>query len=85
MEYEYALGFGPSTRQPLFALEFIPTENHAWTGPVPVDGGPLGIVFVTEQFCALRVARDGVERPASWADHDGIHDLRAATRNFELD
>ena len=84
-EYEHLLGFGPSTRQPLFALEFIPTESHARTGPVPVDGGHLGIVLVTEQFCTFRVAGDGVEGPASWADHDSIDDLRAVIRNFELD
>ena len=82
---EHVLGFGPRTRQPLFALELIPTENHARTRAIPVDGGHLGIVFVTEQFSALRVARDGVEGPASWANYDGIRDLRAAIRNFELD
>ena len=83
--HEHVLGFGPRTRQPLFALEFVPTVNHARTRAIPVNDGHLGIVFVTEQFCTLRVARDGVEGPASWADHDGIRDLRAAIRNFELD
>ena len=84
-EYEHVLSFGPRKRQPLFALELIPTENHARTGAVPVDGGHLSIVLVTEQFRAFRVARNGVEGPASWADHDGIHNLRAAIRKFELD
>ena len=84
-EYEHVLSLGRSTRQPLVALDLIPTENHARTGAVPVDGGHLSIVHVKEQFRALRVARDGVERPASCIDHDGIHDLRATIRKSELD
>ena len=83
-EYEHVLGVGPSPRQPLFTLHLLPTENHARTRPVPIDGGHLGIVPPRVQFRALRVARDGVEGPSSWVGHDSIDDLRAATRNFEL-
>jgi hypothetical protein len=83
--HEHVLGDGPSALQPLFALELLPTENHTRTMAVPIDGGRLGIVLVQEQFCALRVARDGVEGSAGWVDHDGIGDLCAATRKFELD
>jgi len=63
------LGGGPSKRQPFFALDLLHTENHARTGTVPLDGGHLGVVPVREQFRALRVARDGVEWPASRVRH----------------
>ena len=64
-EYEHLLGFGPSTRQPLFALEFIPTKNHARIRAIPVDGGHLSIVFVTEQFvCFESLVIESRGRPA---------------------
>ena len=71
--------------QPLFALHFLPTENHARTEMAPLDGGDLGVIPLRKQFRALRVTRDGVERPVSRADHGGIDDLRPAIREFELD
>jgi len=79
-----SLGVRPSTRQPLFALELLPTENHARTGTVPVDGGDLAVIPLRAQFRAALVARDGVERPTGRVGHDGIEDVGAAARNFEL-
>ena len=83
--HEYVLGVRPSRRQPLFALELLPTENHTRTGAVPVDGGHLGVVPLRDQFRAPRVARDGVKRPAGLVDQDRIDDIRAAARKFEFD
>lgn len=79
------LGIGPSKRQPLFALDLLPTENHPRTGTVPLDGGDLGVVPVRDKLRALRVAQSRVEGPASRVDYDGIDDVRAAARDFELD
>ena len=83
--HEHVLGIRPSRRQPLFALELLPTENHTWTGAVPVDGGHLGVVPLRVQFRAPRVARDGVKRPAGLVDDDRIDDVRTAVRKFEFD
>jgi hypothetical protein len=81
------LVLGPADRSHLWHLCFVPRKTMRGLSKlaVPVDGGHLGIVLVQEQFCALRVARDGVQWPTDRVDHDGIGDLRAATRNFELD
>jgi hypothetical protein len=84
-EQVHVLGVGPSTRQPLFALDLLPTENHARTGTVPVDGGNLGVVPQRKQFRAALVARDGVEWPASRVYYGCIDDLVAAARDLELD
>jgi hypothetical protein len=42
----HLLGVGPSKRQPIFALDLLPTENHARTGSVPLDGGDLNVILV---------------------------------------
>lgn len=47
-EQENVLGVRPSTWQPLFALEFLPTENHARTRTVPVNGGDLAAILLQE-------------------------------------
>ena len=83
--HEHVLGVRPSRRQPLFALELLPTENHARTRAVPVNGSHFSVVPLRVQFRAPRVARDGIERPASRVDHERIDDIRAGARKFELD
>ena len=50
------LGVRTSTRQPFFALDLFPTENHARTGTVPVDRGDLGAVPMREQCLTAPVA-----------------------------
>ena len=50
-----------------------------------MDGGDLGVIPLREQSRVLRVTRDEVEGPASRVGHDGIHDLGATARKFELD
>ena len=82
--HEHVLGFGPSERQPVFALDLLPTKDHTRTGTVPLDGGDLVVVSVREQLRAPRVAPDRVEWLASRVGHDGIDNLRAAARKFEL-
>ena len=55
-EQEYVLGVRPCIRQPIFALDRLPTENHAWTNAVPIDGGDFAAVPLREQRCATLVA-----------------------------
>jgi hypothetical protein len=83
--HRHVLGVRPSTLQPLFALQLLPTENHTRTRAVPVDGGHLRVIPLRVQFRAFGVARDGVERPASRVDYERIDNLRAAIRKLELD
>ena len=84
-ELENILGVGPSTRQPIFALDLLAPEDHARTGTVPVYGSDLGVVLLREKFRAALIARDGVERQASWVDHYGVDDVGTAARDFEFD
>ena len=50
------LGVMPDIRQPLLALDLLPTEDHAWTRMVPVDGGGFAAVLLREQRCTALVA-----------------------------
>ena len=50
------LSVGPNTRQPLFALDLLPTEYHAWTRTVPVDGSSFGPVPLREKRRVTLVA-----------------------------
>ena len=47
-------------------------ENHLWAGTFPFDGGNLGVVPAREERRALRVSRDGIERPAGCIDHGSV-------------
>jgi hypothetical protein len=55
-EEEHVLSVRSSTWQPLFALDLLPTENHARAGTVPVDGSDLAVVPLREQRRAVLVA-----------------------------
>ena len=55
-EQEHVFDVRPNVRQPLFALDLLPTENHAWTRMVPVDGGGFAAVLLREQRCMALVA-----------------------------